>query len=174
MARRPPQPLPDAKVRGIAAEINKKKPFDLPEQEAWLTLIRTVSFLSEPIEKVFRDLNLSESSYNALRILRGSGHAGRACNEIGRDMVTRVPDVTRLVDRLEKQGLVTRTREVEDRRVVTVRITDKGLSLLTRLDEPLRDLHKHQFAALNRAEISELTRLLEKIRSRCPKNADPH
>jgi len=166
MATRAPQPQPEPRVRGLAAEINKKKPFDSAEQEAALNLIRTASFLTEPVERLFREHRLSEATYNALRILRGSGQSGRACSEIGRDMVTRVPDVTRIVDRLEKEGWATRCRVPEDRRVVLIKITDKGLAVLNKLDEPIRKLHQEQFSHMTKAEVVELTRLLEKARSR--------
>ncbi|HYE60883.1 MAG TPA: MarR family transcriptional regulator [Phycisphaerales bacterium] len=167
----PRNPQLDAPVRGLAAEINKKRPFDLPEQEAWLNLLRTLSVLAEPVERMFKEHGLSEATYNALRILRGSGQAGRACSEIGRDMVTRVPDVTRIVDRLEKEGWATRCRVPEDRRVVLIKITEKGLALLARLDEPIRQLHKRQFAGLTKAEVQELSRLLEKVRGSAGENA---
>jgi DNA-binding MarR family transcriptional regulator len=156
---------PERSVKGLAAEIGKRKPFDLPEQEAYLNLLRTVSVLSADAERLLKESGLSEATYNILRILRGSGEAGRACGEIGRDMITRVPDVTRLVDRLEEQGLVTRARIAEDRRVVKVQITRAGLDLLARLDEPLRQFHKKQFTALTRAELSEINRLLVKARA---------
>src|SRR6185295_12051428 len=89
------------------------------------------------------------------------GDAGRPSGEIGRDMITRVPDVTRLVDRLETMGLATRCRIEEDRRVVKVKIAKAGLDLLARLDDPLRELHRGQFTALTKAELAELNRLLE-------------
>jgi DNA-binding MarR family transcriptional regulator len=173
MARAKPQPRDAKAVTGLAAEIHKKKPFDSPEQEAWLNLIRTASVLAEPGERLFKKHGLTEATYNALRILRGSGQAGRACTGIGCDMVTRVPDVTRIVDRLEKQGLAVRTRVPEDRRVVLIKITDKGLALLARLDEPIRQIHREQFAALSRAEVLEPSRLLEKARSRRPEHDQP-
>lgn len=159
MATNPRQP----RLKGLAAELNKKRPFDLPEQEAWLSLLRTTSLLAAHIERAFKPHALSEATYNALRILRAGGP--RTCSEIGRDLVARVPDVTRIIDRLEKAGLATRCRESSDRRVVHIRITDKGLDLLARLDQPLRDVHKRQFQPLTRAEIALLIRLLEKLRA---------
>ena len=100
---------------------------------------------------------------NVLRILRGSGE--RACSEIGRDMVVRVPDVTRLVDRLETQGLVERDRDSEDRRVVLVRLTRKGSKMLASIDAPLADLHKASMAHMTKAELKALSKLLVKLRS---------
>lgn len=166
MKPKPPQPplKPRPQPRGLAAELNKKRPFDLPEQEAWLSLLRTTSILAQPIEQLFKAHGLSESTYNALRILRAS-EDGRPCSEVGRDLVARVPDVTRLIDRLEKAGLASRSRETKDRRIVNIRITPKGLDLLKQLDQPLRDLHKQQFEPLTRAELADLIRTLEKLRS---------
>src|SRR5690242_9245315 len=110
MTTRSTKPEQRTKVRGLAAEIGKRRPFELPEQEAYLNLLRTMSFLSADGERMLKEHGLSEATYNILRILRGAGDAGRPSGEIGRDMITRVPDVTRLVDRLEKMGLATRCR----------------------------------------------------------------
>jgi DNA-binding MarR family transcriptional regulator len=158
------RPERNGAVTGLAAELNKRKPFDTPEQEAYLSLLRTLSILSAEVDRLFRRHGLSEATYNALRILRGAGAGGRPCTEIGRDMVARVPDVTRIVDRLEKAGLATRCRILEDRRVVQIRITQKGLDLLAKLDEPVMDIHKRQFQGLSQGEVLELTRLLERAR----------
>jgi DNA-binding MarR family transcriptional regulator len=101
-----------------------------------------------------------------LRILRGSGDDGRPATEIGPDMVVRVPDVTRLVDRLERDGYVERTRCSRDRRVVWVCITQAGLDLLKTLDPAVLDLHKAQLGHLTQKELSTLSRLLTKARHR--------
>lgn len=153
-------------------EIGKKKPFDLPEVEAYLNVMRSASILAAPIERLLATRRLSPSAYNVLRILRGSlrtspdprNHPGRRCADIGRELVTRVPDVTRLVDRLVRRGLVERRRCPRDRRVVYVRITRKGLALLAALDRPLLQLHRAQMAHMSRAELAELSRLLVKAR----------
>jgi DNA-binding MarR family transcriptional regulator len=150
-------------------EIGKRKPFDAPEQEAFLNLIRTASVLSAGFQRLFRAHKLSESTYNALRILRGAAadpesRGVHTCSEIGEHLVTQVPDVTRLIDRLEELGLAERVRCEEDRRVVHVKITRKGLEVLARLDEPVLELHRAQLAHLSRAELGELSRLLTKAR----------
>lgn len=153
-------------------DIGKKKPFDSPEVEAYLNLARTSSVLSGPIERLLGAHGLSPSAYNMLRILRGSlrtspdprTHPGRRCSEIGAELVARVPDVTRLVDRLEKQGFVERQRCPRDRRVVYIRITRKGLSTLESIDRPLLDLHRAQMAHMSRGELASLSRLLVKAR----------
>jgi DNA-binding MarR family transcriptional regulator len=144
-------------------EIQQSRPFESPSQEAYLNLVRTQGALSAPFAALFRKSGLSEPTYNVLRILRGAGEPIPS-REIGRRLVTRVPDVTRLVDRLEAAQLVRRERSTADRRVVHVSLTAKGRRLLGRLDEPVRRLSKESFAALSAAEIRELIRLLEKSR----------
>jgi DNA-binding MarR family transcriptional regulator len=172
MAARSTRPDRGGRVAGLAAEIGKRRPFELAEQEAYLNLLRTMSVLCADGDHLLKQHGLSEATYNILRILRGSGDAGRPCGEIGRDMIARVPDVTRLVDRLEEKGLASRRRIEEDRRVVKVRITKDGLELLARLDEPLRAIHRGQFTALTRAELTELNRLLVKARQRTGVHTD--
>ena len=145
-------------------EIKKKKPFEHPEEEAYLNLLRTTAVLFAQFEALLKHVGLSEPQYNVLRILRGVGGCGLPSTEIGARMITRVPDVTRLVDRLEAAGLVERCRIAEDRRVVQVKITAKGLSALAPLDEPLVALNKKLLRHMTRKELRELIRLLEKMR----------
>src|SRR5260370_11325986 len=106
-----------------------------PEEAAFLELARTTDILSRGLLKVIKTEDLSPTQYNVLRILRGSPE-GLPCGEIAARMITRDPDVTRLLDRLEKRGLVSRCRETKDRRMVRARITPDGLNLLAGLDEP--------------------------------------
>ena len=148
-------------------EIGKRRPFDAPEQEAYLNLLRTASVLGVNIARMFKQHGLSEATYNILRILRGEMSGGREavpCQLIGERLIAQVPDTTRLLDRLEKSGLVKRSRTSEDRRVVLISITRKGLDLLTRLDKPLLELHSAQLGHMTRAELTELSRLLVKAR----------
>ena len=145
-------------------EIKKRKPFDDPAEEAYLNLLRTTTVLAAEFERLFKDAGLSEPQYNVLRILRGAGGDGLPCLEVGARMITRVPDVTRLVDRLEAAGLVERNRTSEDRRVVMVKITPKGLEAIAGLDRPLREIHKRQMGHMSRRELEELSRLLVKGR----------
>ena len=145
-------------------EIKKKKPFDDPAEEAYLNLLRTATVLAADFERLFKGAGLSEPQYNVLRILRGAGGDGLPCLEVGARMITRVPDVTRLVDRLEAAGLVERNRTSEDRRVVMVKITPKGLEAIAALDRPLRETHKRQMGHMSRRELEELSRLLVKAR----------
>lgn len=147
----------------LQKELRKRTPFEFLEHEVSLNLIRTEDHLRAAFTELFKRFGISSPQYNVLRILRGHGRPLPSL-DIGEQMITRVPDTTRLIDRLEAAGLVERHRTREDRRVVLVRITDKGLDLLTRLDEPVTALHKKQLAHLTRAELQELNRLLVKIR----------
>lgn len=160
-----PKPAPS-----LAQEIGKRNSFDSPEQEAFLNILRTSACLSTEFERLFRSHGLSGATYNALRILRGHHRAGSTSGvpsqTIGKQLVTNVPDVTRLVDRLVGAGLADRCRIEDDRRVVMVRITRAGLDLLARLDKPLRELHEAQLGHLGRRDLEELSRLLVKARQR--------
>jgi DNA-binding MarR family transcriptional regulator len=148
----------------LQEEICKKNPFDSLEQETALNLCRTMDHLHQQCQQLFQEHNLSAPQYNVLRILRGHGGDGLPCCEITAQMITRMPDITRLVDRLEEAGLVERTRAADDRRVVRVSITRAGLELLARLDRPVVELHKKQLGHLSSEELTELNRLLVKVR----------
>jgi DNA-binding MarR family transcriptional regulator len=146
-------------------EIKKKRPFESAEQEVALNILRTSDQFQNRFGKLFREHGLTLSQYNVLRILRGEGQP-LPCLEIADRMIQVVPAITGLIDRLEKEGLVRRERCTEDRRVVYISITDKGLAVLKQLDEPLLELHKHLLGHLSRGELKELSRLLEKARER--------
>jgi DNA-binding MarR family transcriptional regulator len=149
----------------LQRELRKKKPFDLPEEEAGLNLWRTAELVRLPFDRLFADHGISDPQYNVLRILRGQGGKGLPCTEIAAQMVSRMPDMTRLVDRLENAGLARRCRTEEDRRVVLICLTPAGLDLVARLDQPVRDLHEQTLGHLTRAELVELSRLLVKART---------
>lgn len=149
----------------LQSEIYKRHPFETAAQEAFLNILRTTSVLDAPFERLLRDHGLSTATYNVLRILRGSGETGRVCHEIGRHLVARVPDVTRLIDRLEKQGLAKRTRGDVDRRLVRVVITRDGLDVLAHLDAPVILAHQRQLAHMSDEELNTLSRLLTKARA---------
>jgi DNA-binding MarR family transcriptional regulator len=144
-------------------ELKKKRPFESAEQEAILNLLRTNDWIDNRFGRLFREFGLTNSQYNVLRILRGEGKPLPSL-EIADRMIQVVPAITGLIDRLEKQELVSRRRCVEDRRVVFVEITAKGSALLKQLDEPVNELHKGLLGHLTRAELKELSRLLEKAR----------
>mgnify|MGYP001598066745 CR=1 FL=1 len=134
-----------------------------PEEVAFLELSRTADQLSRRLAHLLKGEELSSTQYNVLRILRGTPE-GLACGEIGSRMITRDPDITRLLDRLEKRGLIERWRETRDRRMVMGRITAEGLQLLERLDEPVRSAHRSQLGHLGRERLGELIELLRAAR----------
>jgi DNA-binding MarR family transcriptional regulator len=152
-------------------ELKKKRPFDSPAQEAILNILRTSDQFQNRFGRLFREYDLTSSQYNVLRILRGEGKP-MPCLEIGDRMIQVVPAMTGLLDRLEQRGLVRRERCTQDRRVVYVTLTDSAQALLRRMDGPLNALHQQLIGHLTPAELQQLSRLLEKARSRLP-NAAP-
>jgi DNA-binding MarR family transcriptional regulator len=150
----------------LQAEIKQKAPFASVGQEVYLNVLRTAETLSREVENVLRTQGLSGTQYNVLRILRGAGNAGLTCGETGERMVTHDPDITRLLDRLEKRDLIIRSRDAQDRRVVTARITPRGLRLLQELDKPLNELQQKLFQHMSRRDLRKLSALLEEVRTR--------
>jgi DNA-binding MarR family transcriptional regulator len=128
-----------------------------------LNIVRTSDQFQNRFGKLFRQYRLTGSQYNVLRILRGEGKPMPSL-EIADRMIQVVPAMTGLIDRLEKQELVSRHRCTEDRRVIFIAITEKGTELLQRLDEPVLEMHRNLVGHLTRAELKELSRLLEKCR----------
>jgi DNA-binding MarR family transcriptional regulator len=128
-------------------------------------LVRTCDLLSRGPAQLLKTEDLSATQYNVLRILRGAPQ-GLPCGEIASRMITRDPDITRLLDRLEKRGLISRWRETKDRRVVMARITSEGLKLLTRLDEPVQEVHRKQLGHMGRDRLRALLTLLESARAK--------
>lgn len=133
------------------------------EESVFVDLLRTADRLSRGVVPVLKKENLSSTQYNVLRILRGAPE-GLPCGEIANRMITRDPDITRLLDRLEKRDLVSRCREAEDRRTVLTRITPEGLKLLARLDEPVLTAHRRQLGHLGRERLRTLQELLQAAR----------
>jgi DNA-binding MarR family transcriptional regulator len=145
-------------------ELKKTRPFELAEQEAYLNVLRTAQVLNCGFERLFRPFKLSLTQYNVLRILRGVGEP-LPSGQIAERLVTRDPDITRLLDRLEKRGLIARQRGEADRRVVLASITQQGLEILARLDQPVLDLHRAQLSHLGAERLKTLIELLEFARS---------
>src|SRR5208337_567107 len=141
----------------------KNKGVGSPEETAFLDLLRTTDMLSRGLVQVLKTEDLSSTQYNVLRILRGSPE-GLPCGEIAGRMITRDPDITRLLDRLEKRGLISRCRETKDRRMVMTRIARDGLDLLARLDRPIKEAHRKQLGHLGRERLHTLTELLRAAR----------
>jgi DNA-binding MarR family transcriptional regulator len=152
-------------ARRLQAEIKQKAPFAGIEEEVYLNVLKTGDVLSQSVETLLRTSGLSLTQYNVLRILRGAGDAGLTCGETAQRMVTHDPDVTRLLDRLERRGLITRSRDARDRRVVTARITREGLRLIAALDKPLAALQRRLFRHMPHQELKKLSSLLEKVRA---------
>jgi DNA-binding MarR family transcriptional regulator len=135
------------------------------EEGLFLELVRTTDILSRRPARVLKTEDLSTTQYNVLRILRGAPD-GLSCGEISNRMITRDPDITRLLDRLEKRGLILRSRETRDRRTVMARITPEGLALVARLDEPVQEAHREQLGHLGEKRLRELSELLTACRDR--------
>lgn len=145
-------------------EIRQTRPFPSPAVEAYLGLLRTADFLLREFEGFFKVHGLTEPRYNALRILRGAGKDGLPCLEVAARMVTRAPDITRLLDGLEREGLVERRRDGPDRRVVRALATAKAVRLLDRIEGELMAIHARQLGHMSDAELKTLCRLLDRAR----------
>jgi DNA-binding MarR family transcriptional regulator len=135
------------------------------EEDAFVSLQRTADLLARKGEKVLRTADISPTQYNVLRILRGSPQ-GLPCREIANRMITRDPDITRLLDRLERRGLIARSRETKDRRVVMARVTAGGLHLLAGLDAPVLEMHRKQLGHLGRERLRVLMEVLAAARQK--------
>jgi len=155
---------PQEVAKSIQSEIQQTKPFSTLEEEALVSLQRTADQLHWRMSEMLKEHGVSPTQYNALRILRGAKDEGRACSEIAERMINRDPDITRLVDRLERRGLVARSREDRDRRVITTRITPAGLKLLDSLDRPLEDFNRRLLGPLGEQRLRTLIQLLDAAR----------
>jgi DNA-binding MarR family transcriptional regulator len=136
------------------------------EDRLFISLQKTADSLGLEAEQLLKPHGLTGTQYNVLRILRGAEPEGLACSSIGERMISHDPDMTRLLDRMEKRGLISRQRQTDDRRVIKTRITPAGLALLKSLDQPVRDLHKRQFHHLPATRLKILAQLLEEVRAR--------
>jgi DNA-binding MarR family transcriptional regulator len=155
-------------AKGLQAEIRQTKPFGSAAEEAYLNLLRTTDALVRSEVQFLRGYDLSPSQYNALRILRGAGEDGVTCGEMSERLLTRDPDVTRLIDRLERRELIQRARADQDRRVVRTKITSQGLKLLAEIDGPAKAwVHAH-LGHLSAAQLRTLIELMELLREVAP------
>jgi len=134
------------------------------ENRVFVLLLQAADFLAQQAEQLLKAGGLTGTQYNVLRILRGAEPQGLPCRGIGDRMISHDPDMTRLLDRLEKRSLITRVRQTDDRRVIKARITPQALSLLKTLDQPVRELHKRQFRHMPSAHLKLLSGLLEEVR----------
>lgn len=145
-------------------EIKQRKPFKSIYEEAALNIVRTAAMLGADFERVFKPYDLTATQYNVLRILRGANEAGLCRNDVRDRLLTRMPDATRLLDRMEKAGLISRSREQEDRRLVTTRLTKKGRQLVDELDPIVARQHKGRLGHLSDKQLATLNALLTQAR----------
>lgn len=150
----------------LREELKMNRGFKSLEEEAVLSIARTAALIEHIGGEGLKRFDLTITQFNVLRILRGAGEAGLCRNEVGERLVRRVPDVTRLLDRMEAVGLITRVRGTDDRRYVTTRITDKGLSLLEKIDRELPAIHNRQLGHMSQKHLRELIDLLEEVRNK--------
>lgn len=151
-------------TRDLRSEIGQKRPFRSLEQEAHLSLIRTAAQLADHFDRLLKPFGITAAQYNVLRILRGAEQEGLCRNELRDRLLTRMPDVTRLLDRMETAGLVSRSRENEDRRLVRTRITDQGRQVLLDLEQSVADEHARRFGHLDPQQLQTLIALLNQVR----------
>jgi DNA-binding MarR family transcriptional regulator len=145
---------------------NQKPPVASLEEETYLNIQRTAEGLAWKLAELLKPAGITATQYNVLRVLRSAGSCGHACGEIAERMVTRDSDVTRLLDRMEKMGLVTRCREQRDRRVVTTCITPEATTLLEKLDEPVAELMQQLLGELGGRRLNMLSELMELARQK--------
>jgi DNA-binding MarR family transcriptional regulator len=145
---------------------SKADPAPIPlEGRIFVALLQTADAVGQEAEQLLKSQGLTGAQYNVLRILRGAEPEGLPCRGIGDRMISHDPDMTRLLDRMEKRRLITRMRQTDDRRVIKTRITRQGLHILKALDQPVRELHKRQFRHMTAARLRALAGILEEVRS---------
>lgn len=152
-------------TQDLKQEIQQKKPFRSLYQEAQLNIVRTSNLLADAFEQMLKPHGITGTQFNVLRILRGAEPEGLCRNEVRERLINRMPDATRLLDRMEKSGLVSRARSGEDRRLVTTRITQKGRHLVDSLDDVVDKKHRQQLRDLSEAQLKSLIKILTQIRN---------
>lgn len=150
----------------LAATLKQNRPFVSLEQEVHLSILRTASELSYAVDQFFRPFGITSSQYNVLRILRGAGTDGLCRNEISERMVTATPDMSRLLDRMEKAGWVTRKRAEDDRRQMSTHITKTGMELLARLEKPTGEFVTPLFAGATSRDLKTVLKVNDRIRTK--------
>src|SRR5277367_1435509 len=153
-------------TRSLRGRILQHKASINLEEEAFVALLRTADRLQGRAAEMFKQHGLSPTQYNALRILRGAGPEGLACSEVGKRMINRDPDITRLLNRLERRGLIQRNRGQKDRRVIKARIIAAGLALLKSLNREVEQFHRKILGHLGERRLQALVRLLEQAREK--------
>ena len=147
----------------VAHEIKQKRPMPT-EEEALLNIWRTSGRLEQMVNELLKKFGLTLAQYNVLRILRGAGSEGLACSQIGERMITNDPDMTRLLDRMEKNGLVSRARSQSDRRVLVAYVSESALTLIGKIDKPMLTRIKGTIGKVDAPELLKLIGTLEDLR----------
>lgn len=153
-------------ARPLSDELKQTRPFAHVEEEAHLSIARTAALLERAFAQLLRPHGITPTQYNVLRILRGAGAAGLCRNELGERLVTPVPDVTRLLDRMAEMRLIARQRVDEDRRLVRTHLTAKGLELVNSLDAEIVAAHRQRLAHISRERLKALIDTLADVRAR--------
>jgi DNA-binding MarR family transcriptional regulator len=148
----------------LQKELRQKRPFSSHEEEALLSIMRTAAQFAHLTAESLKEFGITPTQYNVLRILRGARPDGLCRNEVRDRLVAEVPDVTRLLDRMEESGLIVRKRDSEDRRIVNTMITPAGLKLLAQMDAPVAAAHKELLGHLGRRKLMQLSALLAEAR----------
>lgn len=154
----------DGRASTLQKELQQRKPFPSQHAEAFLSLVRTADQMQHELRLRLKPYGITETQYNSLRILRGAGKQGLTCAEVGARLVSQAPDITRLMERLERLGLVRRERGVKDRRMVLTKITGAGLQRLKELDPAVTNTVNALLAHLSKDELESMIYLLERVR----------
>jgi DNA-binding MarR family transcriptional regulator len=152
-------------VATLQDELKQTKPFKSTEEELYLSIIRTAAVLEHALGQALKRYRITPTQYNVLRMLRGAGPAGLCRNEVGARLVANVPDVTRLLDRMEETGWIVRERGVADRRFVTAKISAAGLELVNKMDAAVAAIHRRQLGHVDKRAQRELINLLTRVRT---------
>ena len=150
----------------LQEEIKQTKPFRTLRQEAQLNIVRTANSLSDSFEQMLKPHGITSTQYNVLRILRGAEPDGLCRNEVSQRLLNRMPDATRLLDRMEEAGLVTRERSLTDRRLVTTMITKKGRQIVDSLDDAADEQHERSLGHMTEQQLRTLIKLLTIARNK--------
>lgn len=153
-------------VSKLQQELKQTKPFRSLEEEVILSIAHTAEYLAAAISSVLKSSDLTMTQYNVLRILRGAGSEGLSCSEVSERMVTKESDVTRLLDRVEARGFISRERPASNRRIVVARISDEGMSVLAQLDQPIDELNRNLVGHLGTKKQKDLKSFLEAVRNK--------
>jgi DNA-binding MarR family transcriptional regulator len=160
-------PLDNSRYNDYVLSVNVRSTAAAPlESQTFVAILRIAESLAQEAEQLIKSAGLTSAQYNVLRILRGAEPHGLLCRGIAERMISRDPDMTRLLDRMEKHSWISRQRQQDDRRVIKTRITSGGLKLLKKLDQPIHDLHKGQFRHMTPARLKLFSELLSEAAKR--------